>query len=238
MDTHKLADGRETFDVIVYSSQSGSKAVIFATGAGGLPGRYSTIINSLVQAGYKVIAPHFQQFVSQTPSDIDLSTRARRISLALDAFLEPNEPVAGVGHSIGGTLLLGLAGGQMWLGPGLRVDIPADNRLVGAALLAAPTGYFRAPGALSDVSVPVWACVGSEDKITPPLQTEWLAGALNNTQDISISIAEGAGHFAFMDQIPSNMEEPMENKNQFLAQCAAQICQFVYLCYEDIQFWK
>jgi len=149
------------------------------------------------------------------------------LSLALDAFVQPGATAAGVGHSIGAATLVALAGAQMWLGPGRRVNIAPDGRLTRLALLAPPTGFFQAPGALDAVRVPILAWVGSEDGITPPAQTEWLAHAMRDWQTVDVRLTAGAGHFSFMDLPPPHTTEPLPNKQAFLREYSSVVCKFV-----------
>ena len=157
-----------------------------------------------------------------------MTLRARRLSLALDAFVQPGITVAGVGHSIGEATLIALAGAQMWLGPGRCVNnISQDSRLTRIALLAPPTGFFQAPGALDSGRVPILAWVGSEDNITPPVQTERLAHAMRDWQTVDVRVTDGAGHFSFMDLLPPQTIEPLPNKQAFLMEYSSEVCKFV-----------
>lgn len=201
--------------------------VLFAVGAGGQPERYATLLSALAEFGCTVVAPHFERLASPVPREADLALRARRLSLALDAFIQPGATVTGVGHSIGAATLVALAGAQMWLGPGRRVNIAPDSRLTRLALLASPTGFFQAPGALDAVRVPILAWVGSEDSITPPAQTEWLAHAMRDWQTVDVRVTDGAGHFSFMDLLPPQTTEPLLNKQAFLREHSSEVCKFV-----------
>ena len=167
MQTQTLQDGSESFEVSVHEAARISPVVLFAVGAGGKPERHATLLDALAKSGCTVVAPHFERLASPVPSEVDLTLRARRLSLALDAFVQPGTTAVGVGHSIGAATLVALAGAQMWLGPGRRVNIAPDGRLTRLALLAPPTGFFQAPEALDAVRVPILAWAGSEDGITP-----------------------------------------------------------------------
>ena len=222
-----LQDGAESFHVSVRDAERNSLVVLFAVGAGGNPERHVTLLDALVKSGCTVVAPHFQRLASPVPTEADLILRARRLSLTLDAFAQSETTVAGVGHSIGATTLIALAGGQMWLGPGRRFDIPPDGRLTRLGLLAPPTGFFQAPGALDAVHVPILAWVGSEDRITPPTQIQWLADAMRDRQTVDVRVTDGAGHFSFMDQPPPQTVEPLSNKQAFLQEHSNELCRFV-----------
>lgn len=119
-----------------------------------------------------------------------------------------------------------LTGAQMWLGSGQRVDIASDSQLTRLALLAPPTKFFQAPGALDAVQVPILAWVGSKDSITP-LQTKWLADAMRDRQTVDVHVTDGAGHFSFMDLPPPQTTESLPNKQAFLREYSSKVCKFV-----------
>jgi pimeloyl-ACP methyl ester carboxylesterase len=236
MSTHPgqttiLQDGSEPFTVSVLMVPESSRAVIFAAGAGGLPERYSTLLHTLADAGCTVVAPHFERLASPFPTDEELRLRARRLTLALNAFAQPGTVVAGVGHSIGASTLLALCGAQMWLGPGRRVEIAQDPRLTRLALLTAPLGFFQAPGALDAVRVPLQVWAGSEDTITLASQAQWLAQTLADVrpdvQPVDLRIASDAGHFSFMDMPPPHAVETVPYKAAFLQEYSREVCRFV-----------
>ena len=227
MQTQTLQDGSESFEVSVHEAVRISPVVLFAVGAGGKPERHATLLDALAKSGCTVVAPHFERLASPVPSEVDLTLRARRLSLALDAFVQPGTTAVGVGHSIGAATLVALAGAQMWLGPGRRVNIAPDGRLTRLALLAPPTGFFQAPEALDAVRVPILAWAGSEDGITPPAQTEWLAHAMSGWQTVDVRVTAGAGHFSFMDLPPPQTTEPLPNKQAFLREYSSEVCRFL-----------
>lgn len=227
MLTQKLQDNGDSFEVSVSKAAAGAPVVLFSVGSGGQPQRLSTLLGALIECGCTVVAPHFERLASTTPTQEELVLRARRLTLALDAFVEPSARVVGVGHSIGAAILVAMAGAQLWLGPGRRVSIAPDGRLSRLALLAPPTGFFQAPAALDPVRLSVLAWVGSADSITPPSQTEWLAGAMRDWNVVDVRVTEGAGHFSFMDVPPPHTTEPLPNKQAFLREYSSEICKFV-----------
>ena len=227
MLTQKLQDNGDSFEVSVSKAAAGAPVILFSVGSGGQPQRLSTLLGALIECGCTVVAPHFERLASTTPTQEELVLRARRLTLALDAFVEPTARVIGVGHSIGAAILVAMAGAQLWLGPGRRVSIAPDGRLSRLALLAPPTGFFQAPAALDAVRIPVLAWVGSADSITPPAQTEWLARAMRDWNVVDVRITEGAGHFSFMDVPPPHTTEPLPNKLAFLQEYSSEICKFV-----------
>ncbi|MFZ2991109.1 alpha/beta hydrolase family protein [Ideonella sp.] len=227
MPTQTLQDGSDPFQVTFHPGPAGSPVVLFAVGAGGLPERHATLLATLVARGCTVVAPHFERLASTRPTKAELSLRGRRLSLALDALAPPGSMVVGVGHSIGAATLLAMAGAQMWLGPGLRVGIVPDPRLRRLALMAAPTGFFQAPQALDALQVPVLAWAGTEDAMTPPAQSQWLADALRHRQPVDLRITAGAGHFSFMDMGPPHSPEPLADKPAFLRDCSNVLATFL-----------
>jgi len=226
MLTQTLQDGGSSFEVSERKAAPGSPVVLFSVGSGGQPQRLSTLLDALIESGCTVIAPHFERLASTAPTEEELTLRARRLTLALDAFAEPSARVIGVGHSIGAATLIAMAGAQLRLGPGRRVGIAPDRRLARLALLAPPTGFFQAPAALDNVQIPVLAWVGSADSITPPAQTEWLARAMHDWNVVDVRITEGAGHFSFMDVPPPHTTEPLSDKQGFLREYSSEICKF------------
>lgn len=227
MHTTVLKDGTEPFTVSVHHAPANARLVLFAAGAGGLPERYSTLLNTLATAGCTVVAPHFERLASPFPTDEELRLRARRLSLALEAFSQPGTVVTGVGHSIGASTLLALSGAQMWLGPGRQVAIEPDARLSRLALLTAPLGFFQAPGALDAVCVPLQVWAGSEDTITLASQAQWLAQVLEERLPVDLRIASGAGHFSFMDMPPPHAVETVPDKAAFLQDYSREVCSFM-----------
>ena len=152
--------------------------------------------------------------------------RARRLRLALAAGQRPDLPVCGIGHSIGAATLLGLAGGQMWLDAGGPLPIDCEPALARLALLAPPTGFFGAPGALAAVDVPVLAIAASLDTVTPPAQAEFLRDALAGRTTFALRIISGAGHFSFMHRPPPNVSDPLAERNRFLDMLANDLADF------------
>src|SRR6059058_1342577 len=118
MERLSLQDEAGTFDVTIGEMAQASRLVLFAVGAGGNPERHAPLLTALVDRGYTVVAPHFARLVSPHPTDHELLTRARRLALASGIAARPELPITGVGHSIGATVLLALAGAQLWTRPG------------------------------------------------------------------------------------------------------------------------
>jgi predicted dienelactone hydrolase len=135
--------------------------------------------------------------------------------------------VAGVGHSIGATILLALAGGQIWTRARQKLAVEPDRRLEKLALLTPVMAFFQAPGALDAVRTPIKAWAGSEDDITPAAQIEAALRTLTDRGLAELRIADGAGHFSFMNQPPPQVTEPLRDRDAFLAQLTVEIGRFI-----------
>lgn len=227
MTAHRLKDDEGTFDVTVLGGERPSHAVLFAVGAGGNPERHLPLLEALAERGCIVVAPHFERIVVPSPTEEELVRRARRLRFSLESFVRAPLPIAGVGHSIGAMLLVALAGGQAWMRVGHRLVVDREPRLERLALLAPATGYFQAPGALSDVRTPMIAWAGTNDGITPPAQAAFLKHALEGRVDVDLRVEEGAGHFSFMNALPPHVTDPIADREAFLARVASEIGRFV-----------
>jgi pimeloyl-ACP methyl ester carboxylesterase len=184
-------------------------------------------LTALAERGCTVVAPHFERLLSPLPTDGELLRRARRLSIALGSVARPRVPVAGVGHSIGATMLLALAGGEVWMRPGQRLSIPPERCMDRLVLLAPATGFFQVPGALDAVSTPILAWAGTQDVVTPPAQARALERALGTRVPVEVRIVDGAGHFSFMNVPPPQTTEPLPDRDTFLAELVAEVCRFV-----------
>jgi pimeloyl-ACP methyl ester carboxylesterase len=222
-----LNDGAVSFDVVVVDAAEPSRIVLFSVGGGGNPERHLPLLASLADHGCTVAAPRFERLASTIPTENDLSLRARRLRLAIDHVMRPGLPVAGVGHSIGATMLLAMAGAQAWTRAGQPVSITPDARIGRLVLLAPATDFFRAPDALDGVRVPILAWAGTKDEMTPPAQAEFLKDALGASVPVEVRIVDGAGHFSFMNDPPPRTTDALPNRDAFLADLAGTVCRFV-----------
>jgi pimeloyl-ACP methyl ester carboxylesterase len=224
---HFLNDGVDSFEVTVLEAAKPSHVVLFSVGGGGNPERHLPLLTTLADHGCSVAAPHFGRLVSSIPTENDLLLRARRLRLALDHVMRPGLPAAGVGHSIGATMLLALVGAQAKTRAGQCVSITPDTRFDRLVLLAPAIDFFRAPGALDGVRLPILAWAGTKDEITPPAQTEFLNDVMEASAPVEMHIVEGAGHFTFMNNPPPQMTDAFPNRDAFLADLAETTCRFI-----------
>jgi pimeloyl-ACP methyl ester carboxylesterase len=201
-----------------------ARIVLFAVGRGGDPERHRPLLDELVAHGCTVVAPCFEWLASPMPTREDLELRAQRLRFALDEVASAGTPTIGIGHSIGATTLLVLAGAEATTFAGERVQVEPDRRLDRLALMAPATDFFHAPGALAAVRTPMLAWAGTQDPITPPRHVERLREA---PAPLDVRIVDGAGHFSFMHTPPPNTTEPLADREAFLARLRAELCEFV-----------
>jgi pimeloyl-ACP methyl ester carboxylesterase len=219
-----LQDEGSPFDLTRLDAAEPSRVVLFAVGGGGDPRRHLPLLEGLAGRGCTVVAPHFERLVSPVATEAHMLLRARRLRLCLDSVALPELPVVGVGHSLGATTLLALAGATGWTLAGERLAIARDARLARLALFAPATGFFRAPGALDDLRATILAWVGTDDTITPPAQAELLKAA--GRARVEIRLVEGAGHFSFMNLPPPHASDRVADREAFLARLASEVGRF------------
>jgi pimeloyl-ACP methyl ester carboxylesterase len=223
----RLQDGPDPFEVLILEAAKPARRVLFSVGAGGDPQRHLPLLRSLCDHGCTVVAPRFERMATPTPSAEELRLRARRLALALASARGADLPLFGAGHSIGAAMLLVLAGAEAWTRAGEPVSLPSPIAFERLVLLAPATDFFRAPGALDRVRAPLVVWAGTDDRITPPAQAEFLQAALASRTPVELRIAQGAGHFSFMDEPPPQTIEPLADRTEFLAGLAAEIARVV-----------
>ncbi len=110
---------------------------------------------------------------------------------------------------------------------GQQLITGSTSRLGRLALLAPPTDFFRRPGALHRIKVPMKIWVGAKDTITPPAQSRFLVDVLAAQASVAVQVDPDAGHFTYMDELPPNVPEPHPDRVTFLAGLADEITAFL-----------
>jgi alpha-beta hydrolase superfamily lysophospholipase len=229
IDQLAIKDEAGDFVISLFRAGTPSRSVLFAPGAGGDPFRHRHFLTRLADQGITVVAPQFNRLHNSLAGAAELALRLRRLEQAF-AIAEQHaegtgKPVAGLGHSLGATILIGLAGGHLWTRDKAKVDASITRPIDRMVLFAPALDFVTAPDALADVvtSMQVWA--GSLDSITPAASTGLLACAPGIRCDVHV--VEGAGHFSFMDEPPPTIVDPMMDREAFLARLATAVGRYL-----------
>lgn len=198
--------------------------VLVAAGGGGSPSRHHGLIGRLEAAGFTVIAPEFPMLAAPRASVAEMEGRIACLAEAL-AKADPALPLYGVGHSLGGALLIGFAGADMWHGPGVRLSVPHQPRLAKVVALAPPVEFFLAPGAAEKLAVPLLLRSAGEDTITTPASHQAIVTRLRCPVDFAVEPL--AGHFSYMDVPPPGADDGLPDGAAFRARMADGIVAFL-----------
>lgn len=189
--------------------------VLFAPGAGGDPARYGALITAARDAGFIVAAPVHERFDVRTVTDGQVRERAISLAEMLRETGREDVPVVATGHSVGGWAALCLAGARPWSRDGHRLSVPVEPRVSKVIALAPTLGWFRAPGALDRLRVPVVVMTGAADRVTPPSTVDVLRAA---PATIGVRTYPGVGHLDFLSSLPPNVSPtPGLDHHAFLA---------------------
>jgi len=193
---------------------------VISHGAGGSHLLYRTISTHLACSGWIVVCPEAPRDNRNDPSlaytDQSVTNRCIHIRTTLDAILD-HEQFAGsadadrvgiVGHSLGGCAALALAGGQPWSRAGTPIPVEPDNRFKAAVLMAPATAFYRAPGALAKVNIPLLVLAGERDEITRADDIRDTLRPLPGAAGGEFVMVQGAGHFSFISPFPEHMRRP------------------------------
>ena len=149
-------------------------------------------------------------------TDKNLTFRTRHIRLTLDAVshdpwfqssIQPDN-AAIIGHSIGGTTALAVAGGIPWSRNRQKIEVESDSRVKALVLLAPATDFYLASDSLRDVKVPILMFFGSKDYLALHCQPEVVLNGVAERTQVTSRIVENAGHFSFISPFPPQMKNP------------------------------
>jgi predicted dienelactone hydrolase len=180
---------------------------VISHGSGGSPLLYRTLSLLLARSGFIVALPRHP---GNSLGDNDLadsarifSERPRQLIALLDALLgDANlgtaiaaEPIAAIGHSLGGYTVLSVAGGQPWSRSRQPIPVAHDSRL-GALVLLAPA------------CAPFLALTAEHDALTPDAQIRAALAGVPDASRVTIHTVPNAGHFSFLSPFPRHMHHP------------------------------
>ena len=217
-----LHDGNRAFEVTLLGPADSQRAVLFAAGRGGDPSRHGALLQHVAASGCKVIAPHFEMIVP-IPSAEALAERGRMLKVALDAFADGAKQVVGVGHSIGASLLLGLAGATLTVITRETLQLTATPVLHKLVLLAPALDLVSMPGALTAIDLPVVVWSGTLDELAPPSRMQLIETGTGPRARVVRHVIEGANHFSFMDMPPPHTQESLSDRAAVLRELHAEI---------------
>lgn len=230
--------------------------VMLSHGSGGTPVLYRSLARHLAAGGFVVGMPE-HPFNNRDNNSLamryeNLENRPRHISVAVERFfddkffsaiLKPGE-FSIVGHSMGGCTALTLAGGvptslprESPDGCSRRIEVARDPRVRSLVLMAPATIWFREPGALEDVRIPILLYCGNRDELTPPEpHARIVMDGVPDRTKVRCRFVENGGHFSFMDPFPAFLthagfppsQDPEGfNRQIFLGELNAEVLDFL-----------
>lgn len=229
--------------------------VLISHGSGGSPATHRELACHLAARGFVVGVPEhpFNNRNDNTHAESLqlLADRPHHVRLAADWFfqsrhaaqLEP-ERYSVIGHSLGGYTALALAGGVPSSLPHespdrsvQRIPVTADPRLQALVLLAPATPWFRLPGALRDVRVPILMVASYHDLQAPYFYLcQLVLDGVADPSNVDYRLVEQAGHYSFLSPwpdalkspaIPPSQDPPGFDRRAFLSQLYADISSFL-----------
>lgn len=207
--------------------------VVISHGTGGSHLLYRTVASHLARHGYVVVMPEHPRN-NRNDNTLGgtaaiLANRPRHVRVVMDWAFSPDgfegrlEPgsAAVVGHSLGGYTALALAGGVPTSFPNEWPDrvvppitVTPDARVRALVLLAPATPWFKDPGALSQVHVPVLMLTGEKDGDAPAWFGEIVARGLPGAGQLTHVVVPNAGHYSFLAPFPPAMVSPSFRPSQ------------------------
>ena len=196
------------------------RLVLLSHGNGGSHLLYPTIADYLAENGWVVaLVEHYGNNRKNnllSNSDKNITLRTKHLSMSIDAVLQDetvgtfinSNSIAAIGHSMGGTSLLGLAGGRARSMLGKAIPTTADARVKALVLMAPGSGWFGAPNALEQVHQPILLLSAEHDLITPFWNAEIVLKGVADSAKIETKVIKNAGHFSFLSPFDPTLKVP------------------------------
>jgi len=190
---------------------------VISHGAGGSHLLYRSIATHLARRGWIAVCPEAprdnRNDRTLAYTDEAVTNRCLQLRQTLDSVLAHPQfgPAADpqrvglVGHSLGGCAALALAGGQPWSRNRTPIPVQTDARFRSAVLMAPATGYYRGPGALAKVSIPLLVLMGEKDDATPAEEIRQDLRGLPASAPCEFVVIKDAGHYSFLSPFPGAM---------------------------------
>lgn len=207
-----LTAGAETFPVTFLKHSPASPTLLFAAGRGGSPDRHDKLLQAFNAGGFNVVAPHFEMLPDPVPTRAELLERADRLSRAVEQLVLPESDLFGVGHSIGASMLLIMAGATAYTIKREPIVLPLNRSFKQLALMAPAIDFFRGPNALDELKTPLKIFCGAQDRIVPLSAIQFFESLCPPTLVVKTEILPDAHHFTFMDQMPPHIEDDDPNR--------------------------
>lgn len=225
--TQQIQDNGKSVTVKIIEARQSSCVIVFAAGRGGNPTRHLSLLRFVASQGYTVVAPYFDMLPSLTATKEELESRIEQLEIVLNYYLPTGQPIIGIGHSIGATLLLTLAGGTAITSSGDPIGSKSTWKFNQLVLMAPPVDFFLHPGALNMVDTQIYLRNGGKDTITPLSKALLLKEILEEQGQVKFMVDVEAGHFSYMNELPPQIEDSQPDREAFLLLLAKDIAQFV-----------
>ena len=194
--------------------------IIISHGNSGSHLLYRTLSTHLAKNGYIVaMLEHYGNNRNNNElegTDRNLMYRTKHIRLTMDIisndstfrpFIQPDN-AAIIGHSIGGSTALALAGGMPWSWNCQKIEVESDPRVKALVLLAPATDFYLAPDSLRNVKVPILMLFAGKDHLALHCQPDVVLNGVADKAQVTLRIIENAGHFSFISPYPPQMKNP------------------------------
>lgn len=201
--------------------------VLISHGSGGSPATHRELACRLAASGFVVGVPE-HPFNNRTDNSRAesvelLADRPHHLRLVADWFFQSRfapqlvpQRYSIIGHSLGGYTGLAAAGGVPSSLPHEsadrlvhRIPVMPDARVQALVLLAPATPWFRLPGALSGVRVPILMVASYHDLQAPYFYLcQLVLDGVPDPGKVDYRLVERASHYSFLSPWPDALQSP------------------------------